>query len=427
MIKKILSVFITSIILLLFSCENDSALSEDQKNFFVRYIGDNGNQEAVDIELLNDGSFIILFNTDSDGTNKDFGLANVSQTGDLIWLRTYGDPSLQEVAKDLSIVPEFQNGFAFIIGYSILQVNNGDMGVLVTAADGTQLKNVKDAFVNANDDLKSVTYNINDGGVVVTGETLVGSNKQSVIVRLKPLTNADFGFYAANESWGRIDFGGGEDEEMVTLFVNDLSTGLDPYHWFMSTNEIGVGATDFNFYAAALDASGIVSKGTRLPDDVNDDNDDFLNFVLQEGSNADGIFYSMIGTRQVGQNLSVQALKIFMPKIGGEAALNIIGNFSFNGNYRGIGISKIPGGYWFLLKKEIVVNDEVVTNLSLQRVNDVFTPQGTVVDFPSELSVEPAKIKIGENQKIFVLSTATIGNQRKVQLIKLNRSGQFSN
>jgi hypothetical protein len=415
------------LLFLAFSCLEESTLKEDQQNFFVRYLGGDGNQTAVDFELLEDGNLVILYNSQTENGKRDFYITKFSQAGSEIWTRNLGEPSREEIAKDIIQVPGSAGGFGFVIGYDVVETNTSTMAVMVTSADGSKLKDVIAPFAGFNDRLKTITYNSIDGGVIITGDTQNGSVAQSVISRLRPIADSNFGFYAQNEPWGRIDFGGGSDEDMVALFVNNAVTGNDAYHWFMTTNEQGNGSSDYNFYTAALDDAGLVSNGTILPNEDTDNTNDLLNFVLKEPDVPTPNIYSLVGTNINGTSSKIQVLKIdFANIVSNPSAPRTRKLIDIVGNYRGIGITKIPGGYWILGEKQIENLGEITTNLSLVKVNDLYDPINNVIDFQSEFSVNPVKIIANAEQKLFVLSTATLGNQQKVQIIKLNRQGQFS-
>jgi hypothetical protein len=426
--RRVQLFFFFGLTLLSFSCLEESNLKEDQQNFFVMYLGSDGNQTAVDFELLEDGNFVILYNSETENGERDFYITKFSQEGLEIWTRNLGQTNRAEIAKDIIEVPGSAGGFGFVIGYDyISSASTSSMAVMVTSTDGNILKDVVSPFTSFNDRLKSVTYNTIDGGLIVTGDTQVGNNFQSVISRLRPIADSNFGFYGLLEPWGRIDFGGGSDEDMIALFVNNTATGNDVYHWFMTTNEQGNGSNDYNFYTAALDNAGLVSNGTILPNEDTDNDNDFLNFVLKEPDVPTPNIYSLIGTNINGTASKIQVLKIdFANIVSNPSAPRTRKLIDLAGNYKGIGITKIPGGYWILAEKQIENIGEVTSGLSILKVNDLFDPIEDVKDFQSEFSVNPAKIISNNEQKIFVLSSATLGNQQKVQIIKLNRQGQFS-
>jgi hypothetical protein len=425
--KRVKFFFFFGLMLLAFSCLEESNLKEDQQNFFVRYLGSDGNQKAVDFELLEDGNLVILYNSETENGERDFYITKFSQQGLEIWTRNLGEPSRSEVAKDITQVPGSAGGFGFVIGYDVKTSATSTLAVMVTSPDGNKIKDVVAPFIGFNDQLKTVTYNSVDGGVIVTGDTQNGNVAQSVISRLRPLSDSNFGFYAQSEPWGRIDFGGGADEDIIALFVNNTVSGNDVYHWFMSTNEQGNGTNDYNFYTAALDDAGLVSNGTILPNEDTDNDNDLLNFVLKEPDVPTPNIYSLVGTNINGTSSKIQVLKIdFANVVSNPSAPRNRKIINLAGNYRGIGITKIPGGYWILAEKQIENVGEITASLSLVKVNDLYDPLESVKDFQSEFSVNPVKIISNTEQKLFVLSTATLGNQQKVQVIKLNRQGQFS-
>src|SRR5258706_10968605 len=75
----------------LFACDRSSNVKPQNKNYFLKYFGGDGNQTGVDLIVNSDGTFFILGNSiQADGATQKVYLAKANALGELINQITYG-------------------------------------------------------------------------------------------------------------------------------------------------------------------------------------------------------------------------------------------------------------------------------------------------------------------------------------------------
>src|SRR5262245_11255889 len=92
-------------------CDTESNLDPDYKNYYIRYFGDEGLQEGVDLIVNEDDQSVMLLGTSTNpGTStKRIFLVKTDWEGTLIWKKELGGP--YDIAKDI----ERSNDGGFII------------------------------------------------------------------------------------------------------------------------------------------------------------------------------------------------------------------------------------------------------------------------------------------------------------------------
>lgn len=199
------------IILILFvSCDTENSIDPDYEDYYVRFFGDQGNQEGVDLIVDESEQTVVLLGTTTEpGTSvKRIFLVKSDWEGNLIWKKKLGGP--YDVAKDI----EFSNDGGFIIlseSSNDIQQSQG-LGVKLILAnldgeklDSTTFNSPQEGNVFPSDYPKTVTPV--DDGYIVTGSTEFGTdwadpdrnNDVTDILHLKYFDNlqidVDYGFY----------------------------------------------------------------------------------------------------------------------------------------------------------------------------------------------------------------------------------------
>jgi hypothetical protein len=84
------------------ACDTENNLGPDYKNYFVRLFGEEGNQEGVDL-IVNeaDESVVLLGTTSEPNGSKRLFLVKADWEGTLIWKKKLGGPG--DVAKDIEL------------------------------------------------------------------------------------------------------------------------------------------------------------------------------------------------------------------------------------------------------------------------------------------------------------------------------------
>lgn len=95
-----ISMFLLS--LLLMTCDTKNSVEPTFKNYFIRYYGEDGNHEAKDFVVTNDGGVIII-GTETIGQSQRLYMLKTDLEGNLLWSKTFGSLT-NERAQDIEPV-----------------------------------------------------------------------------------------------------------------------------------------------------------------------------------------------------------------------------------------------------------------------------------------------------------------------------------
>ncbi len=160
-------IVITTLFSGLFSCDTQRNTEDPDLQYFVKYYGGDGNQRGVDMISLNDGSFLLLGNSEGNSQTdiSDIYVARVNAEGDIIWERKFfADISM---AKDIESTND--GNFIILADYQTAIGSQMEGKLIKISPDGIMLDSVFFGEI-ANDYSKSVTA-LNDGGFIVSGTT----------------------------------------------------------------------------------------------------------------------------------------------------------------------------------------------------------------------------------------------------------------
>ncbi|UII24079.1 hypothetical protein [Fulvivirga ligni] len=163
--------FSIMIALALFACDTKDSVTERYRHYFIKYYGEDGNQEGIDFEMVDDG-FLVLGNNVTNGT---VFIAKTDQLGNELWHKEYGTGI--ETAVEMVIGA---SGEYVIVGN--LAVSEADVDIFVWKIDDNgEILNSQTFGLEASDDVvnpDSVTIeravkvvNVSDGGFVISGFT----------------------------------------------------------------------------------------------------------------------------------------------------------------------------------------------------------------------------------------------------------------
>ncbi|MCA6410313.1 MAG: hypothetical protein IM575_14420, partial [Cytophagales bacterium] len=94
-------IFLVHVLATLFiSCDTQKSFETPDENYFVKYFGNEGNQQGVDFAVNDDGTVFILGNSRASSSNQQIYVARVGVNGRIVWEKTFG-LSLDEEAKDI--------------------------------------------------------------------------------------------------------------------------------------------------------------------------------------------------------------------------------------------------------------------------------------------------------------------------------------
>jgi hypothetical protein len=159
---RIISLLFISSVIVVSSCDTERNVDPIFENYFVKYYGEDGNQEGVDLLVNTDGSMILLGNSSSQTNPVTIPfITRVDPFGTVEWQRQLG--GLNEKAADV----ELDNNGNLIVLTNFGDGVNSRMKVYRVGQDGTDIGSLLIDFQEWQLG-KSVTV-VSDGRILLTG------------------------------------------------------------------------------------------------------------------------------------------------------------------------------------------------------------------------------------------------------------------
>jgi hypothetical protein len=404
----------------LVSCDNANNVEAPGSNYFVKYYGEDGDQQAVDMVMNGDGTFMLLGNS-TGGTQVIF-LIKADAEGHILWQKKFGTAT--DVPKDIE--PTLDGNYVLLSDYQ-QGVNNTDIKLIRITPDGNKIDSVtfgtEDAGNFYSDHSKSVTP-ISDGGFIVTGY-------------------ADYDYISSDDV-----------ERNTSIFHFRFSSSLIPFDNSLWENYYGAGTTNigtkviqsanslyvFGFTDSksaqdnpkdklllvyySLNETGS-SKNPVYLGDVNEDTE--ANFVLDvPASLIDGYFIvSTSNKNTLSSKLRVSALRDplqFILNDDEQFDANIFGSKRLEGVYAAPSLTNSKG--FLVVSNETKETGE--TDILLSKI-DQSGGELWSVNFGSDNNDRAAAVAELPDGRIIVFCTLETTVQTKMALFKLNAKGQLLN
>lgn len=417
-VKKIFWVLaLLSISSLWFSCDTDRTVTPPYANYFLKYYGEDGNQQAVDMVVNDDNTFLLL---GSSSVGQGIILVKADENGQTLWTKKFG--SSTDVPVDIE--PTLDGKYVILSNYQ-RSADNLDITLIRVDENGNKIDSVSHGTI-ANDYAASVTA-VSDGGFIVAGKTAYNPqppNRKSLFMHFR--CNASMVFYNDQDGlWHDID-GYGTDaiagdingctkvyqSSSNSLYVFGYSNALTPTN---TNNKI-----QLIYYQLTNqgDQAGVNFLGT--PD--NDLQSAFVSYVppaLLEG-------YLVVSTVDKGSSAS----KLRVSKLKAPLHSTGVSDTQFDQNVLGTlrldGVSAAPSrtapeGYLVVANQ---TDDKGQTMILLTKVNQGGDELWSTTYGANKSDMAAAVAEL-PNGKIVVLCTIQMDVQTKMALLKLNSSGQF--
>lgn len=404
----------TTLFITFSSCDTSNNLTPDLKNYFVRYYGEKGKQEGVDLIVNDDDqSVFLLGNTTLDATGEmKVLLVKADWNGNFIWEKTYGGPD--ETAVDLE---KTSDGKYVILSQFVTPSNGYDFKLLRIDENGDPIDSVSNGTVG-NDYPTSVT-NISDGGFIVTGSTdhtkdwAQGPDADD----LRDIVHYRFDASLAEVSNWEAQYGPGYFD------VGIKTIELPPNHfWVMGYTDLtvsGVVGNNLNLYYYSLDEFGLPGNKTVIE--------------YADDQRLAAVTPAVSGYFLVGAHSAVGKTDIFISQLANNNGdLNPIGgqkNISLAGDITAVNVCKSSDGSGYL-----VIGNEMglsgSSNIWLSKVRDI---GGEVMWSASFGALGRNDDKAGAvaelpDGRILILGTVNLDEDNlKMALFKLNSEGKFAN
>ncbi|MEI9921718.1 MAG: hypothetical protein WDO14_23440 [Bacteroidota bacterium] len=219
----------------------DSTLNIDKPNDFYKYIGEDGDQTAVDMVVDADGSAYILGTTNTGNSGLQIYLVKTNTLGEVQWTRTYGD-AVDETPKDIEM---FSDGTLVVLADKTNAGNNDFVVYFISKADGSETKAHFERAANTTDDHANSITETKDGGFVVAGYVNSGSFKSGNLYRYSNDMITEYPAWTTDINQNGTSFGSGYDVVPVKVVQPDVGVFLT----FGYTNTPnGDGNPDYDFF-----------------------------------------------------------------------------------------------------------------------------------------------------------------------------------
>ncbi len=419
---------------------------EGEANYFLRYYGEDGNQEAVDMAVNADGTVLLLGNTSVPDSAQRISLTKVDVHGNILWRKKFGSGSdaqgnsISEFAQDIE--PEAAG--TFLILSNMLRGKDPstnedlfDFKVLRISADGALLGSME--FKNNKPTRDWITQKaagitaLPNGGFVIAGNS-TNENLYTEPAGLKPPDLEDIfciGFKSDfSVAWNTVEF----SDPTGTSLGEHYGSGIkvfekSPGDYYLFAYSDGIYNEDntdanyeSNFNVFAFTANGLPSAN---PINVYGDpaRNERLASVCQVPPQLGGGYY-MLGTSSTGQD--TEGI-LYFSKATNSMTLQQQGIVNgLSGSFKAVDVAPaVAGAQGFLILATETVNPG--TTIRLVKVNTNSDVQWSMNLGSFDTRNYGATVEELPDGRILLFGTVELGTQRKMVLAKLNAQGEFLN
>jgi hypothetical protein len=415
--KQILIFLIT--IALIVSCDTDKNIEPPDESHFVKYYGADEDESGVDLIVLQDGSALLLGNTEV-GDNRIY-LVKVNPLGDIEWEKYIGTGT--DVAKDIE--PTLDGNFVILSDYQD-PADNAQVKIIKINSDGEKIDSVVHGTPGIENG-KTITP-VSDGGFILSGTTeytegipkIGDPDDKSDIFHFRCDQNLDFNFDLWDDQYGRGTIDGATKvfEKSPEFYVFGYSNSDHLGNTLLKTN--------LQYYLIGV--GGSVNQNVVYLGDF-DQNTQSAHVLSVPSAMGGGYF--MLATKVYASGAS----SLHAAKLRGPLSFNIAIDELLDKEitlgtgpqaYQAVGAAASvngPEAGFLLAANEIRLNTR--RNISLSKIDQL----GNVIWFVSLGSEDKddraAAVAELPDGRIYVLGTVGIGDQTKMALFKLNSAGQL--
>jgi hypothetical protein len=386
------------------SCETEGP--ENYKNHFIKYYGADGDQEAKDFVINDDGTIVMLgtfFETNGD---TRLYVVKSDHEGNQIWAKKLGSKS--EFAQDIKLIRNGSDAGNLVL-LSNVKKNEADstaISLIIINQAGDSLKSKVFDFLRSQR-AKSVTP-LEDGGFYVGGNTTDTDAGKNTALTIPDLEDAIILKFESN--WDNYDL-----EQIGSSSITAIVQIMDEPNAliFASYSDELIGAEttyESNFIFRKIENNNEVTISVNNPTRVNE----FLTAITRVPFGE----YLAIGTQQVDIGVN----QIFLAKINSSFSTVLNEGPVGPETSEGVSVTSSSDGSFWILGNEVLGGGrniwvgKISSGLS---VSDSFTFGGVNNDDTA------SAIKELDNGDLLILGTMELVNQKKMALIKIKPNGSF--
>lgn len=415
---------------LVLACDTSRNTIDPQENYFLRYYGQAGHQEAVDMVETHDGNYLLLGNSriTPDAPSQVY-LVKVNQLGYVMSEKVFV-ASNHQIAKDIE--PTTDGHYLILIDSVALTGTD----IMVKIVDDEGMVSATSTHANAgnyNEIGNSVTQLLNAGapaGFIVTGYTdTTNTEALKKTTSLKIRFNQDGTLYSG--PWKNYDGAEGDDIGIRIIQRGDLNDE-NPFVFFgYSDSNVIDGNGSFNFWISEMDIKGEGAGSRALAGSSS--NHEKLTGVISVNSTSSST-YALSGTVTdalgddkifvAGVTAAVPATSFFE---NSELTFDLGSLQSLNAAYQNVSITHLNSTGYLVAANQVLVDDTDILLIKLK--DDGSLEWSEPVRFGGNGNDRQATVMESPDGRILLLGTMELGSDRqsKMVLMKLNTSGQLRN
>jgi hypothetical protein len=408
-------------LVLVWSCDTEGG--KGYENYFVRYLGADGDQYGADLLVNADGTFMILGTSEfpANSGSRRIYLAKTDAEGNTLWEKLLGEYA--ENAKDIEpiIGGSYVGGYLILSNKAIDITGNTNIKILRIDADGNKMDSLELSSIYQPSNFGNSITTLSDGSFIVTGNTTDTNVLLADNALVDPVDQSDLLSLRYSESFSpdpvwQKTFGG----EPEVMGVKVLTVSATQFYFAGYSNALHSGEStvpasnyDFDFWYVKLNGQGSNSAPFYSGGLVAQEK---MNAIVKLASGE----YFAVGSATTGTGNP----RVFTSRI--------IGNYSVaegdtRNNVEGEATSVAASG----ANKALILGDLITPggnrDIWLTKVNVDFADEpGFPITFgaPDNDDTSSAVAEL-PNGDIVILGTMNLVNQNKIALIKLKSNGEF--
>ena len=404
-------------------CDTAANVDDPDKFTFVKFYGRDGDQTGVDLEVLDDGSIMLLGNTRTTSAKRIY-LVKIDALGNVIWDRVLG--GIADVAIDIE--PAGDN--FVILARTELSASDHDFKLLLIDDQGLKLDSTVQGYAGKKEDPRSITP-LQDGGFVVTGATQYDEDPNFNPPDPDAYANVfhwrcDSRFNFVNAKWRNLFGDKSEFDGAVKAF--EVSNAAIRFYvcGFTSAPHFGKSGSNLNLRYYGLSDDGEPPSQVGYAGDYTQNTT--LNAAIREPAELGGGYFQL-GTRANTSGTVTMHVTKLRPQLTFtdqdrllDKEIDIIPR-PLEAVAAATVVAGAPQGY-LLLAEEL--RNLGTKNISLTKIDQRGTVAWSISLGSEEENDEAAAVSELPDGRILVLGTVEIGdNQSKMTLFKLNSDGRL--
>jgi hypothetical protein len=418
-------IFVLIVVLGIFcSCDTPEELQRNETDYFLKFYGNDGNQSGVDFIMYDDGTFVLVGNSQESATSDlQIYVVKINQKGEVLWQSTYGSNARNEEAKDIELL---KNGELIIAGNSKPKntAAQSDVYLLKLNQDGGFVDSIRQETRTSFENVISVTEvtTASDSSELIVAGSISGTSgntedTDAMHMRFKIDKNLNKLKRVSELEWKTrptfSSFGLPGVESATKVVQYDANT-----FYVFGTSKQQLGTSDFWYYSLSDKANAPINSMLI----GNSDQDEVLTSVTLSKDQTSVV---LAGTRQ-GSIVTVLLrfpLLPISPFTTTDLNLNLSDKLSEGGQYSQPRLAIGQNSYWIAAQK---ASDIVVARTNVDG-NSIFGERL----FGESLSSQSGAVAELPDGRVVTIGTMALGgegtnNQQKMVFMKLNSSGRLA-